>query len=280
VPHDLDPVDRQIVRALQKDGRMSNVEIARRIGISEATVRKRLDRLISDSVIRITAVPDAAKVGLPTITFLALDVDLSQLDHVADQLARLPEVRAIHYTSGDSDLIMEAWFPSSDDLLHFLTRQIGSIPGVRRTATLHVLRTIKDSSSWVLPRTAPLRILVADDDPDFVEIMRLALTAEGFEVSAASSGEEALASMRVSKPDLVILDVMMQGILDGLRTATEIRANGDLQMMPVVMVSSITGSEFAKLLPNEKNLPVDNFFVKPIEIRQLVTEVKRLVRPR
>jgi Lrp/AsnC family transcriptional regulator for asnA, asnC and gidA len=258
---------------------MSNVEIARRIGISEATVRKRLDRLISDSVIRITAIPDAAKVGLPTITFLALDVDLSQLDRVADQLARLPEVRAIHYTSGDSDLIMEAWFPTSDDLLHFLTRQIGSIPGIRRTATLHVLRTIKDSSAWILPSTSLPRILVVDDDPDFVEIVRLALMEEGFEVSAANNGEEALSSMRVSKPNLVILDIMMQGILDGLRTVTEIRADSDLQMMPVLMVSSITGSEFAKLLPDEKSLPVDNFFAKPVKISQLVAEVKRLIRP-
>ena len=91
---------------------MLHVEIARRIGISETPVRKRLDRLISDAAIRITAVPDAANVGLPTITFLALDVDLVQLDHVADELARLPEVCAIDYTSGDSDLIMEAWFPS------------------------------------------------------------------------------------------------------------------------------------------------------------------------
>jgi Lrp/AsnC family transcriptional regulator for asnA, asnC and gidA len=279
VPHDLDPVDRELVRALQQDGRMSNVEIARRIGISEATVRKRLDRLISDSVIRITAIPDAAKVGLPTITFLALDVDLSQLDRVADQLARLPEVRAIHYTSGDSDLIMEAWFPTSDDLLHFLTRQIGSIPGIRRTATLHVLRTIKDSSAWILPSTSLPRILVVDDDPDFVEIVRLALMEEGFEVSAANNGEEALSSMRVSKPNLVILDIMMQGILDGLRTVTEIRADSDLQMMPVLMVSSITGSEFAKLLPDEKSLPVDNFFAKPVKISQLVAEVKRLIRP-
>jgi Lrp/AsnC family transcriptional regulator for asnA, asnC and gidA len=279
VPHDLDPVDRELVRALQQDGRMSNVEIARRIGISEATVRKRLDRLISDSVIRITAIPDAAKVGLPTITFLALDVDLSQLDRVADQLARLPEVRAIHYTSGDSDLIMEAWFPTSDDLLHFLTRQIGSIPGIRRTATLHVLRTIKDSSAWILPSTSLPRILVVDDDPDFVEIVRLALMEEGFEVLAANNGEEALSSMRVSKPNLVILDIMMQGILDGLRTVTEIRADSDLQMMPVLMVSSITGSEFAKLLPDEKSLPVDNFFAKPVKISQLVAEVKRLIRP-
>lgn len=280
MPHNLDPVDREIVRALQQDGRMSNVEIARRIGISEATVRKRLDRLISDSIIRITAIPDAAKVGLPTITFLALDVDLSQLEQIADQLARLPEVRAIHYTSGDSDLIMEAWFPSSDDLLHFLTRQIGSIPGVRRTATLHVLRTIKDSSTWMLPPAAPPRVLVVDDDPDFVEIMRLALTAEGLEVSVAHSGEDALASMRVSKPDVVILDVMMQGILDGLRTVTEIRADGDLRMMPILMVSSITGSDFAKLLPSEESLSVDNFFAKPVEISQLVAEVKRFVRPR
>jgi hypothetical protein len=53
-----------------------------------------------------------------------------------------------------------------------------------------------------------------------------------------------------------------------------------LRMMPILMVSSITGSEFARLLPSEESLSVDNFFVKPVEISQLVSEVKRFLRPR
>jgi Lrp/AsnC family transcriptional regulator for asnA, asnC and gidA len=137
--YDLDSVDRQIVHILQQDGRTPNVEVARRTGISEATVRKRLERLVSTDTIKITAIPDPAKVGRSTVTFLAFDVTLAQLDQVADQLARLPEVRAIYYTTGESNLIVEAWFSSSEELLRFLTQHVASIPGIKRTATSHVL---------------------------------------------------------------------------------------------------------------------------------------------
>jgi Lrp/AsnC family transcriptional regulator for asnA, asnC and gidA len=278
--HDLDSVDVQIIRILQQDGRASNVEIARRVGVSEATVRKRLERLISENVIRITAVPDSAKVDLATVTFIALGVDLSLVDRIADQLAQAPEVRAIYYTTGENDLIVEAWFSSGDELLRFLTQRVASIPGIHRTATSHVLRVIKDSSRWILPPGAPARILIVDDDPDFVEITRAALAIEGFEVSSASNGQEALALMRVHRPDLVILDIMMQGILDGLRTAEEMRADSDLRRVPILMVSSITDSAFSGLLPRVKSLPVDNFMAKPIEMSVLLAETKRLLRSR
>jgi Lrp/AsnC family transcriptional regulator for asnA, asnC and gidA len=276
----LDSVDRHIIQVLQRDGRASNVEIARQVGVSEATVRKRLDRLISEGIVRITAVPDAARVDLSTVTFLSFEVELAQMDQIADQLSRCPEVRSIYYTTGESDLIVEAWFPSSNELLHFLTHRVASISGIKRTATSHVLRTIKDSSTWTLPTTSPARILVVDDDPDFIEFTRLTLVAEGFEVSTASKGEEAIALMRVSRPDLVILDVMMQGALDGVQTAKEMRSDGDLRAVPILMVSSIADSAYAGLLPKKENLPADNFLTKPVEVSLLVAEARRLLRSR
>lgn len=276
----LDPIDRQIIGLLQQDGRMPNVDLARRIGISEATIRKRLDKLIADDVIRITAVPNAPKVGLSTTTFLTFDVDLSQLDRVADQLAGLPEVRAIYYTTGESDLIVEAWFPSGDELLRFLTQRVASIPGIKSTATAHVLRTIKDSSRWSLPPVTPPRVLVADDDPDFVDILQRTLTAEGYEVECATCGDEAMAMMRVARPDLVILDVMMQGILDGLRTAKAMRSDTVLRSVPILLVSSISNSAFAGLMPRDEVLPAENLLVKPVSPAVLVAETKRLLRTR
>lgn len=278
--YSLDAIDLKIIAILQQDGRTSNVDIARRVDISEATVRKRLERLLSEGVIRITAVPNAAKIGFSTITFLTLSIDLSKVDQIATQLERVPEVRAIHYTTGESDLVVEAWFPSNDALLHFLTHQVASIPGIRQTATSHVLRTMKDSSEWILPATTPLRILLVDDDPDFVEATRLVLLAEGFEVQTASNGEAALAMMRMSRPDLVILDLMMQGLLDGLQTGKAIRADADLRRVPILMISSITTTSFAGLLPIGESLPADNFLVKPIEPSLLAAEVKRLTRHR
>jgi Lrp/AsnC family transcriptional regulator for asnA, asnC and gidA len=276
--YDLDAVDRHIITILQQDGRTANVEIARRVGISEATVRKRLERLIADCTIRVAAVPNAIKVGLSTVTFITLHVDLSFLDRIAERLARAPEVRSLYYTTGESDLVVEAWFRSNEDLLRFLTHEIASIPGIKQAATSHVLRTLKDGSMWVLPSESSPCVLVVDDDPDFCEVVRVALTAEGFQVACAHNGSEALAAMRVAKPDLVILDVMMQGILDGLRTSKTMRADGDLRSVPILMVSSITQSAFAGLLPKEMSLPADNFMAKPIEMPQLIAEVKHLMR--
>jgi Lrp/AsnC family transcriptional regulator for asnA, asnC and gidA len=273
----LDAVDRQIISILQQDGRTANVEIARRVGISEATVRKRLERLVADCTIRIAAVPNATKVGLSTVTFITLHVDLCCLDQIAEELARAPEVRALYYTTGESDLIVEAWFHSSEDLLRFLTQEIASIPGIKQAATSHVLRTLKDSSTWVLPSESPPCVLVVDDDPDFCEMARIALTAEGCQVTVAHTGAKALAAMRVAKPDLVILDIMMQGVLDGLRTGRTIKADGNLRSVPILMVSSIDQSEFAGLLPKDVSVPADNFMLKPISVAQLVAEVKLLL---
>jgi Lrp/AsnC family transcriptional regulator for asnA, asnC and gidA len=280
VSHQIDAVDRQIICILQQDGRTSNVEVARQVGVSEATVRKRLDRLLGEGVIRITAVPNAAKVGFPTVTYVTLDVDLSYLDQIADRLERLPEVRSIYYATGENDLVVEAWFHSSEQLLHFLTQRLATIPGIKQVATSHVLRTLKDCSSWVLPRESPPSVLVVDDDADFLEVLRLALTKEGYRVNAARSGQEALAAMRLVAPDLVIMDVMMQGLLDGLQTAKEMRADSDLRNIPLLIVSSIGQTEFTGLLPKEGEFPADNFLLKPLEIPQLLSVAERLLRAR
>lgn len=71
------------------------MEIARHVGVSEPTVRKRLSRLVSAQAIRITALPDADKVGFSTIAFVMLSVDLTRAGQIADEIARLPEARTI-----------------------------------------------------------------------------------------------------------------------------------------------------------------------------------------
>lgn len=152
----LDQVDWRMIRVLQQDGRTSNVEIARQVGVSEPTVRKRLERLLSAQTIRIAAMPDAGKLGFHTTAFMMLSVDLASVSQIADQIARLPEVRTIHLTAGVSELMVEAWFTSSEALLRFMTEQIGRISGIQRTTTSHVLRTIKDGSEWILPVTSPV----------------------------------------------------------------------------------------------------------------------------
>ena len=121
------------------------------------------------------------------------------------------------------------------------------------------------------------RILIVDDDPDFVEITRMVLTAKGYEVDTASDGTMALRKLREQPADLVLLDVMMSTVLDGVHLAHVIEEDKDLHGTPVIMISSITGSPNADLFPTDEYLPVDSWLSKPVQPDALVKRVQRLV---
>ena len=273
----IDATDRQIIALLQADGRMSNVDIARAIGVAEATVRKRIERLLGDGVIRVVAMPAVDKLGLDVETVIMLKVDLGQANRIAEQLTTMKEVRSVRYTTGEYDIILEAAFPSDDDLLEFLTARLAKIEGIRATATSHVLRNLKQSHEWILPRDGPPLVLIVDDDPDFVEIGRLVLEQGGYRVVSAANGEQGLAAVRRDRPDLVVLDVMMSGILDGLNASLRMKAEQGLKTTPILMVSSITSSEYAGMFPTDEYVPVEHFVSKPVSPQQLLSEVKRLL---
>ena len=273
----IDATDRKIVALLQLDGRMSNVDIARELGVAEGTVRKRIDRMLGEGVIRIAAIPSTASFGLEVETLIMLKVDLSQVDQIGSELARMREVRSVKYATGECDIILEAAFHSDDELLQFLTARLARIQGVRATTTLHVLRNVKAVHEWSLPRDGPPLILVVDDDPDFVEASRLVLEPAGYRIVAAASGEQGLRLMRQEQPDLVILDVMMSGILDGLNTSKQMKAEQGLKRTPILMISSIAGSDYAGMFPTDEYVPVENFLSKPVGPEQLLAEVRRLL---
>jgi Lrp/AsnC family transcriptional regulator for asnA, asnC and gidA len=276
----VDDLDRDIIRALQQDGRRSNVQIARALGVAESTVRKRLDRLVQDRVVHIVAVPRLTAVGLPVQTLIYLQVELACVDQVANQLASLPQVRAVTYTTGEYTLVVEAAFPENDALRHFLSSEVASLPGVVRTTAAHVLQQVKATHQWHLPVPSPPTILIVDDDPDFVEVTRIVLHGAGYAVLDASDGESGLKALRQHYPDLIIMDVMMDSLLEGIHTTWTIRADKDLQNTPILMVSSIADSQFAEAFPTDEYVPVDNFLCKPIDPQQLLGQVKRLLKAR
>lgn len=149
--HLLDELDRQIIGLLQRDGRASNVDVARQLGIAEATVRKRLERLLDNRIIRITAAVNPGSLGLTTQIFLGIETDLARMEDVANRLAAIPEVYSVRMATGTYDVIVEAFLPSSDQLLSFLVDKIAIIPGVKRTETCHVLKAIKWGCDWAVP---------------------------------------------------------------------------------------------------------------------------------
>jgi Lrp/AsnC family transcriptional regulator for asnA, asnC and gidA len=274
----VDDLDREIIRALQQDGRRSNVQIARALGVAESTVRKRLDRLVQDQIVHIVAAPRLAAIGLPVQAHISLQIELSYVDQVANQLASLPQVRAVTYTTGEYTLAIEAAFPDNDALRHFLSSEVASLPGVVRTTTAHVLQQIKAPHQWQLPLPSPPTILIVDDDPDFVEVTRIVLRDAGYAVLDATDGESGLKALRQHYPDLIIMDVMMNSLLEGIHTTWTIRADKNLQNTPILMVSSIADSQFAEAFPTDEYVPVDNFMCKPIDPQQLLDQIKRLLK--
>lgn len=146
-----DPVDRRIIGLLQQDGRMSNSEIARRMGVAEATVRKRLNRLLSQGIILVVAVPSPETVGLTQSAIISVSCELQRVDEVAEALEALPETRYLGYSAGSYDLIMECFFYSHEHLLEFIRSRVAPIPGVRSTQTSIILKVRKFSYEWELP---------------------------------------------------------------------------------------------------------------------------------
>ena len=121
------------------------------------------------------------------------------------------------------------------------------------------------------------RILVVDDDPDFVEVTRTVLEAEGHVVRTASDGEGALAAMRKERPHMVLLDVMMSTVLDGLGVSHQMSEDPGLKRVPIVMISSISATEHAAAFPTDSYLPVDAWISKPVRPDDLRATVRRLL---
>jgi len=120
-------------------------------------------------------------------------------------------------------------------------------------------------------------ILVVDDDPDFVEITRMILTKEGYNVTSAANGEQAIRAMKAERPDLVLLDVMMASPLDGVQVSHKMAADPALKTIPVVMISSIDSSKHAALLPDDMHIPIDVWISKPVDPDHLLKTIRRFL---
>ena len=118
------------------------------------------------------------------------------------------------------------------------------------------------------------KILVVDDDPDFVKLTRTILQSQDYQVIAAPNGEKALAAMRKEKPDLVLLDIMMSYILDGLDVSREMAEDPGLRDIPVIMITSLTGAREQVSLPSDEYIPVADWIHKPIDPDELLARVK------
>ena len=119
------------------------------------------------------------------------------------------------------------------------------------------------------------KILIVDDDPDIQEACKLVLEKEGFECVSASNRTEGLQAVADGKPDLLILDVMMEEPDDGLTMARELRRSGFDH--PIIMLTSVNAAMGLTIDRDDEMVPVEKFQSKPVEPAQLVAQVNELL---
>jgi len=152
----IDNIDREILECLRKDARMHASEIARRLGnMTARAVRNRLDRLIKEGFIAITAGAVPERLGFPISADIAVDVDPGMTQQVAQCLVKLDEVNYVAMTTGDSDISVSVVAANMGDLQSFITDKLHPIPGVRKTKTQVLTRVLKLSCDWAFPKQLP-----------------------------------------------------------------------------------------------------------------------------
>lgn len=146
-PTNIDSIDEEIIRQLQTDGRRPYTYLAKAVGLSEAAVRQRVQRLLEAGVMQVVAVTDPLSLGLRRQAMVGIKVQ-GDVRHVADVLAKLDEVVYVVLTAGSVDLLAEVVVASDEDLLLLLNDSIRSIPGVVATDTSIYLSLRKQTYQW------------------------------------------------------------------------------------------------------------------------------------
>lgn len=144
----IDQTDRKIIELLQKDGRMPNTMIAKKLGISEATVRSRLNRLTREEYIQIVAVSNPLKLGFEIVGMLKIDVDIKKLDAVSKELSKIDQIWFIVHTTGSSEIYAEFNAKSISDLNEFISKKVNKIDGLLKAETSLVMKYIKRRYDW------------------------------------------------------------------------------------------------------------------------------------
>ena len=145
--HVLDEVSKRIIEQLQADGRRPYAAVGKAVGLSEAAVRQRVQRLLDQGVMQIVAVTDPLQVGFHRQAMIGVRAE-GDLQEVADRLAEMTEVDYVVITAGSFDLLAEAVCEDDDALLELISTKIRAIAGVRSTETFVYLKLRKQLYNW------------------------------------------------------------------------------------------------------------------------------------
>lgn len=143
----LDDVSKAIIEQLQQDGRRSYAAIGKQVGLSEAAVRQRVQRLVESGVMQVVAVTDPLELGFARQAMIGIKVT-GPIESVADRIAEIDEVDYVVVTAGSYDLLVELVAESDEHLLSLVSGSIRTIEGVAATETFMYLRLRKQTYAW------------------------------------------------------------------------------------------------------------------------------------
>ena len=146
-PVHLDDVSKAIIEQLQVDGRRSYADIGKAVGLSEAAVRQRVQRLIESGVMQIVAVTDPMQLGFTRQAMIGIRAG-GDTRELAERLAEIPELDYVVLTAGSFDLMAEVVCENDEELINLLNSRIRNLPGVHSTETFVYLKLQKQFSNW------------------------------------------------------------------------------------------------------------------------------------
>ena len=145
---DVSALDKRIIEHLQEDGRRPYTQIAADLGVSEAAIRARTNRLVERGILQIVGVTDPLKLGFHQMAMIGVRCERDRLVSVAEAVAEMPEVDYVVITAGSYDLLVETVCEDNEALLRFLAERLRTIDGVRDTETFVYLRMVKQTYQW------------------------------------------------------------------------------------------------------------------------------------
>ena len=162
----LDRVEIEIVRLLQKDGRMPTSEMARLCGVSEPTVRRKLARLLDDKIIAIRAVSDPFALGYAAPAYIGLDVERPKIEEVSRFLCGYSNIQSVDVVTGPYDLMIKAAFHSTAELYEFAFTELTKADGIKDSNSLLVLKNFKHDGLEGVANPDGFRHATAPDDDE------------------------------------------------------------------------------------------------------------------
>ncbi|MEV0395901.1 Lrp/AsnC family transcriptional regulator [Polymorphospora rubra] len=149
--------DRSIIRELVLDARQTNVALAAKVGLSEGSVRRRVDRLVTEGQLHFAAIPSAPLMGRPVHTVFQIQSAPGTTDELIETLTAMSEMAYVYHVTGQFDIIAVGYFASSEDMRRFSTERLGHLRGVMEIRSVMVLRVAKRAHEWA-------RDIASDDD--------------------------------------------------------------------------------------------------------------------